>query len=110
MFQDLRAGVLKIFAMLKTGYVYIMSNKKRTTFYTGVTNNLVRRVNEHKEESGSAFTSKYKLFELVYFEMLPDIESAIKREKQIKRWHREWKLNLIKQLNPEMKDLYDTLS
>ena len=91
--------------MPKTGFVYIMSNKNRTTFYIGITNNLERRVPEHKSGTGSTFTSKYNLFDLVYFEMIPDIKQAIAREKQLKRWHRDWKINLIKEENPEMKDL-----
>ncbi len=91
--------------MPKTGFVYIMSNKNRTTYYIGITNNLERRVGEHKAGTGSSFTSKYKLFDLVYFEMIPDIAQAIAREKQLKRWHRDWKINLIKSENPEMKDL-----
>ncbi len=94
---------------MKTGYVYIMSNKNRTTLYIGVTNDLERRVAEHKEGSGSKFTYKYKLYDLVYYEVIYDIEQAIKREKQLKNWHRDWKLNLIKSLNPEMKDLSKTV-
>jgi putative endonuclease len=94
---------------MKTGYVYIMSNKNRTTFYIGVTNDIARRVAEHKEGSGSKFTAKYKLHDLVYYEVIYDIEQAIRREKQLKNWHREWKLNLIKELNPEMKDLSETV-
>ncbi|MFH0866825.1 MAG: GIY-YIG nuclease family protein [Bacteroidota bacterium] len=62
---------------MKTGYVYIMSNKNRTTFYIGVTNDLARRITEHKEGGGSKFTSKYKLFDLVYCEVIYDIEQAI---------------------------------
>ena len=93
---------------MKIGYVYILSNKKRTTFYTGVTNNLSRRLLEHKEGKGSIFTSKYNLFELVYYEVILGIEQAIKREKQLKNWHREWKINLIRSINPEMKDLSET--
>jgi putative endonuclease len=96
------------FMNLYKAFVYIMSNKSRTVFYIGVTNNLERRVKEHKTGLGSEFTSKYKLFELIYFEIISDIKTAIKREKQLKRWHREWKINLIKTLNPEMLDLaYD---
>ena len=86
-----------------------MSNKNRTTFYIGVTNDIARRVAEHKEGSGSKFTAKYKLHDLVYFEVIYDIEQAIRREKQLKNWHREWKLNLIKELNPEMKDLSEMI-
>ncbi len=91
--------------MLKNGYVYTMSNKNKTTFYIGVTSNLSKRVSEHKNGTGSLFTKKYNLVELVYFELIPDIEKAIEREKQLKRWHRDWKINLIKTINPEMQDL-----
>ena len=87
------------------GYVYIMSNKNRTTFYIGVTSNLMKRVLQHKLGLGSVFTTKYKLKYLVYQEMIPGIKYAIKREKQLKRWHREWKINLIKSINPTMVDL-----
>jgi putative endonuclease len=86
-------------------YVYIMSNMNRTTFYTGVTNNLKRRVLEHKSLKGSVFTSKYKLVDLIYYEEILGPLSAITREKQIKNRPRKWKLNLIKQLNPELRDL-----
>jgi len=86
-----------------------MSNKHRTTFYIGVTNDLRRRVSEHKQNIGSKFVSKYKLFDLIYYEYFTDITYAISREKQLKNWHREWKLNLIKQKNPNLKDLSDTL-
>lgn len=86
-------------------YVYIMSNQTRTTFYTGVTNNLERRVAEHKSLKGSTFTSKYKLVDLVYYEEICGAMAAIQREKQIKNRPRHWKLNLIRELNPEMMDL-----
>ncbi len=92
---------------MKIGYVYIMSNFKRTTFYIGVTNDLQRRVAEHKEGTGSVFTKRYKLHHLVYFERIPDIEQAIKRETQLKNWKRDWKIDLIKSVNPEMVDLID---
>ena len=82
-----------------------MSNKNVTTFYIGVTNDLERRVKEHKNENGSEFTSKYKLTHLVYYEMISDINKAIQREKQLKNWHRKWKIDLIKKLNSEMLDL-----
>lgn len=91
--------------MAKIGYVYIMSNINRTTFYVGVTSNIERRVLEHKAGVGSEFTSKYNLHDLLLAERLPDIETAIRREKQVKNWHRDWKLNLIKQENPELSDL-----
>lgn len=82
-----------------------MTNHYNTTFYIGVTNNLERRVVEHKEELVSGFTSKYKLKKLVYFEETNDISTAINREKQLKNWHRQWKINLILSMNPTWKDL-----
>ncbi len=94
--------------MLKTGYVYIMTNKWRTTFYIGVTSDLAKRVAEHKSGKGSVFTGKYNLTDLVYYEIIHDMKQAILREKELKRWHREWKINLIKKLNPEMKDVGET--
>ncbi len=91
--------------MTTDGFVYILSNENRTTFYIGVTNNLERRMLEHKTNQGSIFTKKYNLTDLMYFEHIPDIEQAIEREKQLKNWHKEWKINLIKSTNPQMKDL-----
>jgi putative endonuclease len=91
---------------MKKGFVYIMSNLNRTTFYIGVTNNIEKRVIEHKNSTGSIFTSKYKLYDLVYFEEFQNIKDAINRETQLKNWHQEWKINLIKTINPEMKDLF----
>jgi len=86
-------------------YVYIISNKNRSTLYIGVTNDLLRRVYEHKTGRGSKFTIKYNLKELVYYEETSDINSAIKREKQIKNWHKDWKWNLIKKHNIDLIDL-----
>lgn len=83
----------------------MMCNKGLTTVYTGVTNNLERRVLEHKLGEGSKFTTKYKLSILIYFEEHEDIIEAIAREKQLKNWHGDWKWNLIKSENPELKDL-----
>ncbi len=90
---------------MKIGYVYIMSNKRRTTLYIGVTNDLERRVLEHKAGVGSQFTSKYLLNDLLYFEEFQNIRDAIVREKQLKNWHRKWKIDLIIELNPELKNL-----
>jgi putative endonuclease len=92
-------------SFMKRGYVYIMSNYKRTTFYIGVTNSLERRVLEHKQGLTPGFTQRYKLKHLVYYEVAPSMWEAIAREKQLKNWHRDWKINLIKSVNPEMKDL-----
>ncbi len=77
-----------------------------SVFYIGFTNDLTKRVYEHKEHLVEGFTKKYNVDKLVYFEILSDAESAIKREKQLKNWHRGWKLNLIKSTNPQFNDLY----
>ncbi|MEQ9618787.1 MAG: GIY-YIG nuclease family protein [Deltaproteobacteria bacterium] len=89
-------------------YIYIMSNAGLSTLYIGVTNNLERRVLEHKLGIGSDFTKRYKLNRLLYFEEGELIEDAIAREKQLKRWHREWKWNLIKSMNPDLDDLSES--
>ena len=73
--------------------------------YIGVTSNLQKRVWEHKNKVVKGFTEKYNVNKLVYYELTDSIETAINREKQLKRWHREWKINLIKEMNPEFKDL-----
>ena len=91
--------------MPKTYYIYILTNYTNTTFYIGVTNNLQRRVNEHKNKTVEGFSNKYNLKKLIYFEETNDIHIAIKREKQLKNWHREWKINLIRTRNPEFDDL-----
>ena len=90
----------------KGGYVYIMSNPKRTVLYIGVTSNLYARTYEHKLGQGSTFTKKYKCTDLVYYQFFPTIDEAIKRENQLKKWKRRWKLNLIEKDNPEWNDLY----
>lgn len=92
--------------MNKNYFVYILTNKSNTTFYIGVTNNLQRRVSEHKNKIIKGFSSIYNTNKLVYFEETNSIESAIAREKQLKRWHREWKINLIKENNSTFQDLY----
>ena len=94
---------------MKKGYVYIMANEKNGTIYTGVTSDLIKRVYEHKNNLAKGFTNKYKVHKLVYYEITEDIEIAIQREKQIKNWHRKWKLDLIETLNPEWKDLYEDI-
>ena len=93
---------------MKSGYVYIMANE-RPTLYTGVTANLKKRIWEHKNNIGSAFTKKYNLHKLVYFEVIDSIEFAIIREKQIKDMYRGDKLKLIKQFNPDFKDLFNNI-
>jgi putative endonuclease len=88
-------------------YIYIMTNPYNTVLYTGVTNDLQRRVLEHKSGQGSKFTSKYNITKLVYFECGNDARAAIFREKQIKAGSRQKKLDLINSLNPEWKDLFE---
>ena len=82
-----------------------MTNYSETTLYIGVTINLQKRVWEHKNKVVEGFTKKYNVDKLVYYELTDSIESAINREKQLKRWHRQWKINLIKEMNPDFKDL-----
>ena len=94
---------------MKQYYVYIMASKRNGTLYIGVTNDLVRRVYEHKNKLVKGFTAKYNVNQLVYFESTPEIESAILREKQLKKWKRKWKLELIEKMNPGWKDLYEEL-
>lgn len=91
---------------MKKYYVYIMSNKCHTVYYTGFTNDLVRRIYEHKQKYVEGFTKKYRINELLYFEIFDKPEEAIIREKQIKDYRREKKLDLIKKQNPKMRDLY----
>ena len=91
-------------SMTKQFYVYIMTNKSRT-LYTGVTNDLERRVYEHKQKLVPGFTSKYNITRLVYYEATEDIRAAIEREKQIKGWLRARKIALIESMNPEWVDL-----
>lgn len=90
--------------------VYIMTNARNTVLYTGVTNDLVRRVYEHKNGLGSVFVKKYNVHKLVYYEVGDSIHSAIAREKQIKGGSRQKKIDLIVRLNPEWKDLYEAIS
>ena len=91
--------------MDKNYAVYIMTNYSETSLYIGVTNNLQKRVWEHKNKIFKGFTEKYNLDKLVYYELTDSVETAINREKQLKHWHRQWKINLIKENNPDFKDL-----
>jgi putative endonuclease len=93
----------------RTYFVYILASGPGGTLYIGVTNDLLRRVKEHKEGIGSEFTKKYGVYDLVYYEITSDVESAITREKQLKKWNREWKIDLIIGMNPKWKDLYDEI-
>ena len=94
---------------LSTGFIYIVSNAGRSTLYIGVTTELRKRIAAHKEGYGSAFTNRYNLKDLLYYEGFPTIVEAIAREKQLKKWHSTWKWNLIKAHNPALKDLSDDL-
>jgi putative endonuclease len=94
----------------KQYYVYIITNKPYGTLYIGVTNDLVRRVHEHREGFVAGFSKEYGLRELVWFEVTEDIQAAIQREKQLKEWRRDWKINLIQESNPEWRDLYSDLT
>jgi putative endonuclease len=87
-------------------YVYILTTKNNKMLYIGVTNNLVRRIYEHKQGLVKGFTKHFNIKKLVYFEQFPTIAQAIKREKVLKEWNRAWKERLINKLNPEWKDLY----
>ncbi len=91
--------------MFKTYYVYILASKRNGTLYIGVTNNLERRIYEHKTDLVSGFTTKYKVHQLVYYEQTTDINAALLREKQLKKWNRAWKLALIEKENPNWNDL-----
>ena len=88
-------------------YVYVLSNYSKTTFYTGMTNDIGRRLYEHKNKVYEGFTSKYNCNILLYFESYEDNLEAAHREQQIKRYKKEWKRNLINSINPEWKDLSD---
>lgn len=89
------------------GYIYFLTNLSRRPIYCGVTNDLVRRVYEHREGLiPNAYTGKYRLFRLVYYEVHATMPIAIQREKNIKRWSREWKVALVDEMNPEWRDLW----
>ncbi|MGZ6004607.1 MAG: GIY-YIG nuclease family protein [Candidatus Saccharimonadales bacterium] len=90
---------------MKSYYVYILASKKDGVLYIGVTNNLERRVWEHKNGVEDGFTKKYMVHRLVYFEQTENIEAAIVREKKLKKWKRSWKISLIEKNNPEWNDL-----
>ena len=92
--------------MDKNYYVYILANKYKGTLYIGVTSNLPKRVSEHKNDLVEGFTKKYQVHRLVYYEVHEDVHEAIRREKRLKRWNRQWKINLIEEKNPDWNDLY----
>ncbi|MDB0057973.1 GIY-YIG nuclease family protein [Salibacteraceae bacterium] len=90
-------------------WVYIIGNKDSEVVYVGMTNNLRRRIAEHKEGHGSVLTAKYNVNRLLYYDGFQTAGQAIAKEKQLKNWHREWKLNLIKEFNPEFRDLFEDI-
>jgi putative endonuclease len=91
---------------MKQYYLYILASKKNGTLYIGVTNNLLKRVYEHKNNIMGGFTEKYNVHNLVYYETYSNIYDAIAREKRMKKWERKWKIELIEKSNPQWKDLY----
>ena len=91
-------------------FVYMLASRKRGTLYIGVTNDLARRVSEHRDGTASGFTRKYRVHQLVYAEAFDEIEEAIRHEKAMKEWKRAWKIQWIEKDNPEWIDLYDTLN
>ena len=90
-------------------FVYLLASRRHGTLYLGVTNELVRRVHEHKHKAAFGFTAKYGVDRLVWFEAHDDIAAAIAREKQMKKWRRDWKIRLIEEDNPDWRDLSDGL-
>ena len=91
---------------MKSYFVYLLASKKNGTLYVGVTSNLEQRVYEHKNALVDSFTKKYKVYNLVWYQETTDVYEAITKEKQIKKWKREYKINLIEASNPEWKDLW----
>jgi putative endonuclease len=94
---------------VKTYYVYILASGKKGTLYIGMTNDLLRRIHEHKHNMVAGFTAKYDVHILVYYEVGGDVRAVIEREKQLKKWNRQWKINLIEKDNPTWRDLYPEL-
>lgn len=95
--------------MAKKGYLYILASRRNGTLYVGVTSDLVKRVEEHKQKLVEGFTKRYNVTRLVYFEMFEDIREAIARERHIKDWKRSWKTELIQSVNPYWRDLYEDI-
>ncbi len=91
-------------------YVYIMASKNNGTIYTGVTNDLIRRVNEHRSDFCDGFTKRYKVHTLVYYAGTNEVNSAIYLEKCVKKWRRNWKIRIIEEKNPDWKDLWEEIN
>ena len=109
-FVSLRSGRFRRSkTLIMSYYVYIIASRRDGAIYIGVTNNLVRRVYEHRIKAVPGFTSKYNITQLVWFEIYDDPVSAITREKELKKWKRSWKIKLIEAENPDWKDLYESI-
>jgi len=102
-------GIYKFNMKTTQSYIYILSNKKNGTLYIGVTSDLIKRIYEHKQKIIDGFSKQYSLDKLVYYEVISDITTAIKREKQLKNWNRSWKIELIEKENSEWHDLYNDI-
>jgi putative endonuclease len=94
---------------MRTYYVYILASRKGGVLYIGITSDLRKRMYEHRQKLMDGFTKKYNVSKLMYYEHTSDVHAALQREKQLKRWERKWKIQLIEKNNPEWKDLYETL-
>ena len=95
--------------MGKIYYVYILANERNTVLYIGVTNNLIRRTYEHRNRLVEGFSKRYNVKKLVYYEETGDARVALEREKELKKWRRQWKIELIKRNNPDFADLYGSI-
>ncbi len=104
------AGMVEKFMEDKHYYVYILASHRNGTLYVGFASNLIQRTFVHKNDIIEGFTKKYQVHRLVHYEVFEDRDEALKREKQLKKWHRKWKLELIEKNNPDWKDLYDEIN
>ena len=104
-----QAGIQYSKYSMKQYFVYILASKRNGTLYIGVTNDLLRRVQEHKTGAVEGFSKRYGLSMLVHYEQTEGVQGALMREKQLKKWERKWKLRLIEETNPDWKDLYEEL-
>ena len=95
---------------MKQYYVYMMASERNGTLYVGITSDLVKRVYQHRTKSVKGFTEKYDVEKLVYYEVYDDPENAIRREKRLKKWNRQWKVDLIGKSNPDWHDLYEEIT
>lgn len=96
--------------MEKVFYVYMLASARNGTLYLGVTSDLIKRIWEHREGLFEGFTKKYGVKQLVWFEVHTEARAAITREKQLKKWNRDWKINMIQQVNPDWRDLYEDIT